>query len=123
MRLHRIFADEEAPGDLTVAESRCDQLEDFELTRRDAQLGETRVVPHERPGDGHLTYDDLRLPPLDRQPEPDAGAGKQRRKEDGVNRHGVLDDQEAVLRDLEDGEQGAAGDAEEDDLANRAASR
>ena len=56
-------------------------------------------------------------------PEPDAQSGKQGGDQGAVNLHRMLDDQKAVLRQLRDGDEQAAGHAVEQDVAHRAAAR
>jgi hypothetical protein len=120
MSFHRIFAHAESLGDFAVAETGGDQAQDFQFARRNAQFDNPCLVKDERACERDFCHDHIRHLARKRQPQPDPDARKKRREEDGVDRDGVFDDQETVLGEFQDGEQDAAGYAEEDDLAHRA---
>src|SRR5690242_17136758 len=126
MRLHRVLADEQLFGDLAVAQPRGDELEDFVLSGRYPERLEPGTVDDERSPRGWRNRDRIRGQirrrrrvgrPGSRQPqaEPDAAQRKDQRNQPSIDLERVLDDQEAVLDQLEDGDEGAAKQAEKED--------
>ena len=96
MGLDGVLADEEAIGDLAVAETLGDEGEDFELARGDAEGVELGLVEGE--GFGGDSFDDDRLAGFgELDAEPDAEAGEEDGDECAVDLEGVLDDEELVL--------------------------
>ena len=67
--------------------------------------------------------DDLRLPSRESQAKPDAEPGKQRGYRAAVDFHGVLDHKEAVLRELQKGNQYSAAQAVEQGAPQSAAAQ
>jgi hypothetical protein len=110
MGLHGVFADEEAGGDFAIAEAGGDEAEDFEFTRSDAELGEAGFVGDEgvRRLRRDIAEDSWRLFPGEGEAEPDAEGGEERGDEGAVDFDGMLDDEEAVLGELEDEDEYAA---------------
>src|SRR5687767_1131243 len=134
VRLHGILADEEALGDLAVAEPGGHGFEDLELARRDAELGEPGLVPPERAVDrngdahldghlylnGHLAHDYRLARAGELEAEPDPEAREDQRDDAAVDLEGVLEDEVPVLHQLEDGDQNAAKETvDEDGLLQR----
>lgn len=119
-----VLADEKAVGDLAVAESLSDKVEDFELARSDAEgvelglvQGEGGLLGWRGGGDEDFAEDDL-FPwfgELDAQP--DAEGGEEDGDNGAIDFEGVLDDQELVLGPAEDGDEDAADEAEKQDVA------
>ena len=74
VRLHRIFAHEDPLGDFAIAQAVRDELEDLQLTPRDAQRFEPLDVEDEGGGcgDGDLPHDDGFLRARQRQTEANA---------------------------------------------------
>src|SRR5687767_7288187 len=126
MRLHRVFADEEAFPDLTVAEAGGHRLEDLELARRDAELFTPRFVTLKgsarRDRDRYFAHHHHFLRARQLEPEPDAERREDRRHDPAVDLQRVLDDEKAVLDQLQRQYQNAAQQAvDEDDLFHPAA--
>ena len=117
-----VFADEEFVGDFAITQPLCDQLEDFELPSRDAEIFESLFVEGERLGCGHSDF------PNDHdfflsgqlQPEPDTETGEKHRHEPPVNLDRMLDDEEAKLDQLEQDDQNPTGHTINDYLFSHA---
>jgi hypothetical protein len=129
-----VFGDEELCGDLAIAEAAGDQGEDFELARRDAEGllagcvgGKRDRVGNERGfrGDKHFLhynrfpdcFPDRFAAACDAEAEPDAEGREEDGDERAVELDGVLDDDEAVFGVLEGGDEEAADEAEDEDVA------
>ena len=125
--LDGIFGNEKLRGDFAIAEPAGDQGEDFELAGRNAKgllLGRIRSEGFEGGGfrgDKHfLDYDrfaDDFTTPRDAEAEPDAEGREEDGDESAVELDGVLDDDEAVLGVLEGGDEEAADETEDEDVA------
>jgi len=109
-----VFTDEEFVGDLAVAETLCDQLEDLELTFRNAEILEALLIQGEGWCDcGHGDFfnnDDLRLFGQ-LQSEPDAESGEERGNEPAIDLDRVLGDEKAKLDQPEQDDQNPAAQA------------
>ena len=136
MCLDRVFGNEKLGGDLAIAEAAGDQGEDFELARRDAEGLLTGCIGSERGrvgsnrgggfgGDKYFLHHDRfpnRFPDgfataRDAEAQPDAEGREEDGDERAVNFDGVLDDDEAVFGVLEDGDEKAADETEDEDVA------
>ena len=98
------FADEEFVGDFAVAEALRDQLEDFQLAPRDAEILQSLLVESERLRGcrhGNFLDDEDLLLFRELQAEPDPEASEERGNEPAVDLDRVLDDEEAKLNQLE----------------------
>src|ERR1700679_2830672 len=123
--LHGVLGDEELSCDLAIAEAAGDEGEDFELTVGDAEaLLLSRVWTERRRRLGAAAggrVEDFfrhRLPSArDAQAEPDAEGGEEHGHERAVELDRVLDDDEAVFGVLEGGDEEAADQAEDEDVA------
>ena len=120
--LDGVLADEEALGDFAVGEAGGDEAEDFEFAWGDAEGGEAGGVGGERSGGGLGRWGGG-LFASEGQAEPDAERGEDNGDQAAVDFEGVLDDEEAVLGEFEEGDEEAAEKAEEDDVAQGAAAR
>src|SRR4051812_35111058 len=69
MRLHGVLTDRQFLGDLTIAESLRDELEDLELTRRQSEPFDAGGIDRERPRDLHFDDDLLLLRELEAEPD------------------------------------------------------
>src|SRR5690349_11737996 len=103
--LHGVLADEELFGDLAVAEPRGDESEDLMLARGDAQLFESGLVDDEGPG---LANDDHFPGSRHLEPKPDAERSEDQCHQSAVDLPRVLDDDKAVLGELEEYDENAA---------------
>jgi hypothetical protein len=129
--LDGVFGDEKLRGDLAIAHAAGDQGEDFELACRDAEglladcIGSEggggfggdehffhydRFAHHDRFADGFATARDA-------EAEPDAEGREKDGDERAVQLDGVLDDDEAVFGILEGGDEEAADETEDEDVA------
>src|ERR1017187_9922123 len=114
-------------GDLAIAEAAGDQGEDFELACRYAEgllvgrigsegfegggfRGDKHFPHHDRFADGFATARDA-------EAEPDAEGREEDGDERAVELDGVLDDDEAVFGVLEGGDEEAADETEDEDVA------
>src|SRR5439155_17456357 len=98
---------------------------DLEFPRRDTELLEPRLIPHERSRDGHadlnlhsnrhFTNDHGLARPRELEAEPDPEERKQQRDDPAVDFERVLEDEKTVLDELERHDQDAAENAVEDD--------
>src|SRR5205085_11849927 len=89
------------------------------------KLPAPRLVPHERSRDRdanpdfhsyrHFAHDHGLARPRELEAEPDPEQRKQQRDDPAVDLERVLEDEKAVLDDLERGDQGTAENAVEDD--------
>lgn len=141
MGLDRVFADEQAVGNLPIAQAGGDEPENFQFARGDAELAGARLIGDKRivvPGlrwnffndcfrnnllDNFFLDDRFRLLSSQRHPQPDAERGKECGDQCAVDFHRMLDHQEAVLRQFQGGDEQTATDAVEQDVAQRAAAR
>jgi hypothetical protein len=125
--LDGVFGNEKLRGDLAIAEAAGDQGEDFELACRDAEgllvgrigskgfdgggfRGDKHFPHHDRFADGFATARDA-------EAEPDAEGREEDGDERAVELDGVLDDDEAVFGVLEGGDEEAADETEDEDVA------
>ena len=132
--LDGVFGNEKLRGDLAIAEAAGDQGEDFELACRDAQglllgLLVGRIV-RERGGglrgDKHFPHHD-RFPngfatagfatARDPEAEPDAEGSEEDGDQRAVELDRVLDNDEAVFGVLQGGDEEAADETEDEDVA------
>src|SRR5688500_8081609 len=99
MRLHRVLADVQPLGDLSIAEPCRERLQDLELARRDAELRDAGLVARERSRGRHryLAHDDRLARLLQLQTEPDAQRREKRGDDATVDLERMLDDQKAIL--------------------------
>ena len=110
-----VLGDEERFGDFPVTETRGDEAEDLELPRSQAQLGEPGGVRSEWLRGLHRRW--LRsLATSQRTPEPDSDRDRERGDQAGVDLEGVLEDEEAVLHELEDEDEQPGRDAEDQNV-------
>jgi hypothetical protein len=138
--LDGVFGNEKLRGDLPIAEAAGDQGENFELTCRDAEglllggignkggsewarigsdgggsfCGDKHFLHHDRLADG---FTDCLAAARDAKAEPDAEAREEDGDERAVELDGVLDDDEAVFGVLEGGDEEAADETEDEDVA------
>src|SRR5258708_712187 len=127
MCLDGVFGNEKLRGDLTIAQAAGDQGDDFELACRDAEglllgrIGGEGFVGAGFRGDKHFPnhdrFPDGLAPARDPEAEPDAEGREQDGDERAVELHGVLDDDEAVFGGLEGGDEEAADDTEDENVA------
>src|SRR5882762_1497559 len=107
MGLHRVFADEQPPGNLSIAQPAGYEPENLQLARGDAELAHAHLVGGERTRGRRRDFleDHRRLLSGECLPEPDAQSRKQHRDQRAVDFDGMLDYQEPVLRPLQHGNQ------------------
>ncbi len=125
--LDGVFGDEELGGDFAIAEAAGDEGEDFEFARGDAEGFLGGGVGSERLGGGRFGGDvdffdddgfaDGFATAGDAESEPDAEGGEECGDERAIEFDGVLDDDEAVLGVLEGGDEEAADETEDEDVA------
>src|SRR5277367_1819746 len=118
MSFDGVLADEEAFGDLAVAQALSDQAEDFELAGGDAERVELDLVEGESgrrgwfgwraQGDEDFAEDDFLAGFGELDTEPDAEDDEDDGDDGAIDFEGVLDDEELVLRPAEDGDEDAA---------------
>lgn len=125
MGLHGIFADEEVSGDLTIAKAGGDEAKNLQFTGGNAELTDTSLVDDEgiRRLRGDFLDDGGGLFPGEGEAEPDAECGKEGGDQGNVDLDGMLEDEEAVLSELQDNDEQAANHAVEEDVAEGAAAR
>src|SRR5882762_1709282 len=107
MGLDGVLADVELAGDLAVAHALGYQLQDLEFAAGDAEVRAFFLVGGEWGSRWNPNFlDDDALPGFgDLEAQPDAENGEDRRGQSTVDFKGVLDDQEAILGPLQDGDQ------------------
>ena len=126
MCLDRVLGNEKLRGDLAIAQAAGNEGEDFELTCRDAEgllagrigsegfdsgfSGDEHFLHHDRFADGFATARDA-------EAKPDAKGREEDGDERGVELDGVLDDDEAVFGVLKDGDEEAADETEDENVA------
>ena len=125
--LDGVFGNEKLRGDLAIAAAAGDEGEDFELACRDAEgllLGRIRSEGFEGGrfrGDKHFPHHDRFADGFatarDAEAEPDAEGREEDGDERAVELDGVLDDDEAVFGVLEGGDEEAADETEDEDVA------
>lgn len=125
VRLDGVLTYVESPGDFAIAQPRGQRLQNFELSRGDPQLSHLFFVADERTGYvhgnlhfnryGHFPHNDSFASTREFEPEPDAEAGKHYRDESAVNLERMLEDEEAVLDEIERGNEQPAKDAVDED--------
>jgi hypothetical protein len=125
--LDGVFGNEKLRGDLAIAEAARDQGEDFELACCDAEgllvgrigsegfegggfRGDKHFLHHDRFADGFATARDA-------EAEPDAEGREEDGDERAIELDRVLDDDEAVFGVLEGGDEEAADETEDDNVA------
>ncbi len=121
-----VLGDEEAGGDFSVAEPLGYEGEDFEFARGDAEGVELGLVEGEVRGwwvggDKDFPENDFFAGLGELDAEPDAERGEEDRDNCGVDFEGVLEDEELIFGVAEDGDEDAAYEAEEKDVAKGAA--
>ncbi len=127
MSLDGAFGNEKLGGDLAIAEAAGDQGEDFEFACGDAEgllaggIGSEGFEGAGFRGGGHFPHDDSFADGFatagDAEAEPDAESREEDGDERAVELDGVLDDDEAVLGVLEGGDEEAAHETEDEDVA------
>jgi len=127
MRLDRVFGNEKLCGDLAIAEAAGDQGENFELACRDAEglllgrIGSERLGAGSFCGDKHFPdhdcFADGFAAARDAEAEPDSESREEDGDERAVEFDRVFDDDEAVFGVLEGGDEEAADETEDDDVA------
>src|SRR5271167_5195541 len=127
MCLDGVFGDKKLRCNLAIAEAAGDKGEDFELACRDAEglllhrirsegfeggcfRGDKHFLHHDRFADDFATARDA-------EAEPDAEGREEDGDERAVELDGVLDDDEAVFGVLEGGDEEAADETEDEDVA------
>ena len=125
MGLDGVFTDEQAVSDFAVGKTGGDQAEDFEFTGRDGQFGEAGRVGGEGRGGGpgRMRSERLRFATGDGETEPDAECGEDGGDESAVILEGMLEDEEAVLGEFENGDEHTADEAVKKDAKERTATR
>ena len=124
-----VLADEEAGGDLAVAEALSDEGEDFELAGGDAEGVELGLVEGEGGrrswfgggGDEDFAEDNFLAGFGELDAEPDAEDDEDDGDDGAIDFEGVLDDEELVLGPAEDGDEDAADEAEKQDVGESVA--
>ena len=127
MSFHRVFADKKFGRDLAVAQALGNQLQNFQLARRDAQAFAFFCVGNERFATGGAGRGDRRryrnflhhnrLACFGQlQAQPNAQHRENRGGEATVNFDGVVDDQEAVLGPLQHRDQDSADQPVNEDM-------
>src|SRR5215469_10789269 len=116
--LYGVFAHEELFRDLPVAETLGDEFQYFQFARRDAEGFAFVVGAKGFAGwNGDFLCDNALLLAGQLQAEPDAESGKCRCNQASVDFDGVLDDEEAVLRPFQRGDEDASDQTVEEDTA------
>ena len=126
--LYSVFAHKELFGDLSVAETLCDEFQYFQFARRNAEGFAFGVVGAkgfaallnllvEAKGNGDFLCDNALLLAGQLQAEPDAESGKCRGNQASVDFDGVVEDEEAVLHPFQRGDKHASDQAVEEDIA------
>src|SRR5258707_5528846 len=110
MRLDGVFADKEFFGDLTIAQAVGNQLEDLQLATGNAKLGQSLLVQSKELRRRHLPNDDRFLVFGEFESQPDTQHGEKQRDQSAIDFDGVLNDQEAILDQLQDDDQSAAAE-------------
>jgi hypothetical protein len=125
--LDGVFGDEKLRGNLAIAETAGDQGKDFELACRNAEglllglIGSEGFEDGGLRGDKHFPYHNRFAYGFATARNAEAQPNTEGREENGDERavelHGVLDDDEAVFGVLEGGDEQAADETEDDDMA------
>ena len=102
MGLDGVFADKEFFGDLAIAQAVGNQLEDLQLARINAELGQSLLVQSKELRRRHFSDDDRFLVLSEFKSEPDTQHCEKQRDQSPVDFDGMLDDQEAILDQLRD---------------------
>src|SRR5689334_22102296 len=92
-----VFADEEFVGDLAVAETLRDQLENFQLAPRDTEIFQALLVESEWLGHRDFSDDENFFLVRQLQSKPDPETGEECGDESAIDLDRVLDDEEAKL--------------------------
>lgn len=118
MGFHGILAGVKLFGDFPCAQALGDQLEDVEFAAGDAKVFAFLLVEDEGPRGWrrHFLEDDALVDFGELEAEPDAKSGKSRRRQRTVDFDGMVDDQEALLAQLEDEHQRSANYATGQDV-------
>ena len=127
MCLDSVFGNEKLRGDFAIAQAAGNQGEDFELACRDSEgllvgcIGSEGFEGSCFRGDEHFLHHDRFADDFasarDAEAEPDAECREEDCDERGVELDGVLDDDKAVLGVLEGGDEEAADETEDKDVA------
>jgi hypothetical protein len=116
-----VLTDEEAVGDLAVAETLSDEAEDFELTRRNAEGVKLGLVEGEGEwrigGDKDFAEDDFLAGFGELDTEPDAEGDEDDSDNGAIDLERMLDDEKLVFGPAEDGDENAADETENHDMA------
>ena len=125
--LYGVFGNEQLRGDFAIAEAAGDQVENFELACRDPEgllfgrIGSEGFEGGGFCGERHFPHDDRFADGYATAGDADAEPDAEGRKEDGNKRavklDGMLDDEEAVFRVLQDGNEDAADETEDEGVA------
>src|SRR5829696_6638082 len=110
VRLDRVLAHEQVLRHLAIAQPRGNGLENLQLAWRDAELLEAHLIALEWPGDWHrhFPHDHHLTPSREGEAEPDPEGGENQRNDPAVDLERMLQDEKAILDDLERGDQRAA---------------
>ena|SRR5215813_58446 len=118
MGLDGVFADEEIFCDLAVAHALGHELEDVAFTAGEAEVFSLAIVGDEwlGRGDRDLLDNDLGAPGGESQTEPDAKGSKTGGDKGSVDFDGVVEDEEAVLRPLQQGNEDTANQSVDENV-------
>src|SRR5689334_5983491 len=113
MGLDRVLAHEELGGDFAITHSLSDQLRDFQFTRRNRQLRNLLFIQDKRRRSWNrdLANDNLFGRLRQRETQPNADPGKDRRDQPAINLKGMLNDQKSILHPLQKRDQDTAGES------------
>ncbi len=116
-----VFADEEFVGDLAIAETLRDQLQDFQLASGDTEVFQSLLVEGERLCNGHRNFlnDEHFLLFSQFQPEPDTETGEKGGDDPAIDLERVLDNQKAKLDQPEHDDQNPAAQAIDERMYER----
>ena len=125
MCFHGILADVDALSDLPRAEAGRDEVQDLELTRRDAEGGDFGFINLKRrrygnfDSNGDLAYDDLLPPRGYPESDPDAGRREYRGNERSVDLDRMFDDKPPVFNRPERDDEQPADESIEDYVSGK----
>ena len=111
--LDRVFADEEFLGDLPVAHSLSDQLQNLQFTFGDAKSFQPLLIQSKwlRRRQGNYLNDQHLFLSGQLETEPDSHSGEEQGNESAIDLERVLYDQKSKLNQLEQGDQNSATDS------------
>src|SRR5258708_4644366 len=116
MGLDGVLADKEFFGDLTIAQAVGNQLEDLQLAARNPELGQSLLVQSKELRRRHLPDDDRFFVFGEFESQPDTHGREKQRDQSAIDFDGVLDDQEAILDQLQDDDQDSAAETVDKDV-------